>query len=251
MDRSYLTNKSVIDASRDFVCIRVATYESEEELKFMSGLYQRNGVVENTTFAMLAPDGKTKIARAGRGPMQFRSSSDMARSMKQASEKYKAKSEVDSFPAMQAVDLALNVAACDNVPLLVVIGKDAAEAKAIQKRLVPAIWSEQLQGQFVHCSTATFDDLKPFTGKKLKSGVLMVEPDSYGLTGKILDRCAADSTTEELQKRMLSVVKSFDRNSIGHSNHVNTGIALGIEWKTKLPETDAQSVRATDRARGR
>jgi len=117
---------------------------------------------------------------------------------------------------------------------------------------VPRIaWFGTVTGQFVYGRTTDSLDLKPIIGKKYESRVMVVKPDDFGLTGKVIDRFSADTKTEEFQKRLLAVARSFDRQPMSHSQHVQSGIALGIEWKTKLPESDAQSVRAKVRARGR
>ena len=63
MDRSYLSNKEVIEASRDFVCIRLATYENVAEAKILKSIFTgRSGELENTTFVLLAPDGNRRAA---------------------------------------------------------------------------------------------------------------------------------------------------------------------------------------------
>ena len=49
MDRSYLSDKDVVEASRDFVCIRLATYENAEEAKILKSIFTgRSGALENT-----------------------------------------------------------------------------------------------------------------------------------------------------------------------------------------------------------
>ena len=71
----------MIAASRKFVCVRLATYESKEEADLLTDIFVgRSGELENTTFVILAPDGKKRLTRAGRGPMfAFRGSDGAAR----------------------------------------------------------------------------------------------------------------------------------------------------------------------------
>ena len=67
MDRSLWSDPLVIDASRKFVCVRLATYEDAVEGKLLEGIYRgRSGQLENTVFVMLAPDGKTRLSASGR-----------------------------------------------------------------------------------------------------------------------------------------------------------------------------------------
>src|ERR1051325_11169013 len=90
MDRSFLSLKPVIQASRRFVCIRTLTYEDAEERDFQRALFiGRSGDVENTTFCVLSPDGKQPITRAGRGIHQvFQSPDQMASWMGEAAAYY-------------------------------------------------------------------------------------------------------------------------------------------------------------------
>ena len=132
MDRSFLSNAAVIAASRNFVCIRLATYEDKKEAEYMKSLYLgRSGVLENTTFALLAPDGMQKLRAAGRGPMHaFRRADQMARAMNRIAADYpganKALFTDVQLPVMKSFDLALNVAAADGLPMLVTVADDKA-----------------------------------------------------------------------------------------------------------------------------
>ena len=66
MDRSFLSSSAVVAASRKFVCIRLATYESRAEAKFMETIFLgKGGALANTVFCILAPDGKKKLVRPG------------------------------------------------------------------------------------------------------------------------------------------------------------------------------------------
>ncbi|MEM7316498.1 MAG: thioredoxin family protein, partial [Planctomycetota bacterium] len=132
MDRSFLTDEKVVKASRDFVCIRLATYESKEEAEFMTKLYRRHKStgLANTTFAFLDPTGKKLLARPGRGPQNaFRRSSSMAEGMTSwATNDYpvsKSKRYSDpSLPLMASFDIGLNVAACDQLLMIAIVSDD-------------------------------------------------------------------------------------------------------------------------------
>src|SRR5258708_38009543 len=84
MDRSFLSQPEVIAASRQFVCVRLATYEDPLEAKFTQALVRtRSGEVENTAFCLLAPDGKKKLSRSARGTEQgYADAAEMAADMK-------------------------------------------------------------------------------------------------------------------------------------------------------------------------
>ena len=71
MDRSFLSRAEVIASSRNFVCIRLASYEDETEKAFVSQFVR--GDVANTAFAILSPDAKPAMRGRGpgRGPRDF------------------------------------------------------------------------------------------------------------------------------------------------------------------------------------
>src|SRR5438034_5706728 len=69
MDRDYLSSPRVVAASKGLVCARLLTSESADEAKVLTSFFVgRSGQLENTTFVLVAPDGKTPLSRAGRSP---------------------------------------------------------------------------------------------------------------------------------------------------------------------------------------
>src|SRR4051794_16153328 len=125
MDRSFLSQPEVVAASRSFVCIRLATYESESEAKLLKSIFiGGSGELENTTFALLDPHGQRLLVRSGRSPdFAFWGSTDtpsreMATTMDQIAAYYKVKGKGPAPDAPLPLNgnprLALDVAACDN-----------------------------------------------------------------------------------------------------------------------------------------
>src|SRR5581483_3137143 len=90
MDRSYLSQPPVIAAARDFVCVRLTTYEDPFEMAFMKSFdITRSGEVENTTFSILAPDGRTPLVRVSRSMKgTFKDAAAMAAAMGRIAQKY-------------------------------------------------------------------------------------------------------------------------------------------------------------------
>ena len=256
MDRSFLTDAGVVAASRDFVCIRLATYEDEQEADYMKTLFTaRSGELENTTFAILASDGKRKLAAAGRGPFHaYRDARSMAAGMRQIARDNDSRKTAASphaqLPLMKSLDGALNVAAADGLPLIVTVGENKKQLGAINQRIVPVAWDESLAGQFVYASVDDWGELKPILGLKQKTGIFAVEPDQFGLSGKLLAAFAPETTPEEIRSGLLKVVAEYPAKEKDHNAHVRLGIQLGIEWESKIPETDPMSLRARQRARG-
>ena len=257
MDRSFLSSSAVVAASRKFVCIRLATYESKEEAKFMETIFLgKGGVLANTVFCILAPDGKKKLVRPGRSPQfAFSSASQMATQMNRLVTQYplamrNALTDTQ-LPQLSKVDVALNVAACDNRPLVVTVGKAQEQLNEINQKLLRKAWSEKFAGQFVYASTIKSADLKPLAGAKDSSAILLVEPDAFGLSGKVVAQLDASATEANIEATLNKAIKNFKPYSKSHRQHLQLGHQLGIEWETAIPETDVDSIRARERQRAR
>jgi len=255
MDRSFLSNEDVVAESRKFVCIRLATYEDAKEAEFLKNVYLgRSGHMENTTFAILSPDGKRKLTSAGRGPFHaYRNAAQMAMGMKGIASQHEGADKAAlgdlQLPLMKNVELALNVASCDNLPVIITVADAAERRQELNRALLPSAWSESLAGQFVYVSVADKKLLKPITGVEIGEGILVVEPDQFGLSGAVLKQFAP-ADRGDLQVALPQIVASYPRPSKSHNSHVRLGIQLGIEWESEIPETDPQSIRAKQRARG-
>ncbi len=256
MDRSFLTKQEVVAASRDFVCIRLSTYEDKQEADFLKSIFVgRSGELENTTFVILAPDGRRRLTAAGRGPFfEYRNSQQMAQGMKSIAKKVssKVKSEDHSqLPLMKSLELALNVAACDNLPLIVTLAESNEEQERMQDQLLDLAWSDSLGGQFIYVAVSDKADLKPLTGIEGENRILVVEPDAFGLSGKVVKQFKRDDKRQAMASAMDKIVADFPRKSKEHGSHVRLGLQLGIDWESVIPETDPMSIQARERARGR
>ncbi len=257
MDRSYLSDESVVAASRHFVCIRLSTYEDADEAEYMKRLFlPRSGVLENTTFSILAPDGKRKLSASGRGPRHmFRNASAMASTMNRIAKQYPAKrSQPDQQPAlplMKDVALALNVAASDNLPLVVINALPDTKATAATALLRQVAWTRPLSGQFVYALAKDSKELKAISGAKPADQILVIEPGQFGLEGKVLTTFDHAEDAGTAKAKLMNVTRNFSRQPSSHRSHVRKGIELGIDWESQIPETDPMSIRARQRMRGR
>ena len=256
MDRSYLSDENVVEASRDFVCIRLVTFEDKSEAEFLKTIYTDRGMLKNTVFGILSPDGKEKLTKTGRGPFfEYRGARDMAKGMKKIAEKYDVKSDVvftdTVLPFCKSLRLGLNVAAAEGRPLVVVSGKDQSEVDRISEGLVNKVWSEPLAGQFVYAAATdpkdfdAFENLEPFTGTAI------ILPGQFGITGKTMAQFDADSDPNVIENKLQEITAAFLSNSLDHRSHVNLGIGLDIDWESEIPSTDDEANAAKRRARGK
>lgn len=252
MDRSYLSQPAVIDASRSFVCIRLATYEDKEEGAFLKSFHvTRSGELENTVFTILAPDGKRQLARASRGADHtFGDAERMARTMKRIAGDYPAK-KVDGLPALPQVvnvRLAVDIAACDNQPLVLVFAPDARMRKQLEERLAALAWSDHYLGQFVYASASSPKELAGIEGARAEAGILVIESDQFGQKGKLLAQTAA-ATRADLVRCLAEGARRYEGKEKTFGSHVREGHRKGVFWETVIPVTDPQEKWARERGR--
>jgi hypothetical protein len=214
----------------------------------------REGTLPNTVFCLLAPDGKTQLTRPTRGPQNFGNPQNMALQMNKILQQYNP-TVPDSFvapvPYVDRVDLALNVAASDNRPLIVVFGTDEKELATINSKLQPLVWDPSVIGQFMYASTTDIAELKVIIGKNKNPGVFLVEPDEFGVSGIITRHIDLSAQEEDILATLRSGLKAFIPFSKDHRRHIENGYTVGIEWETVVPESDPSSVQAKQRYKTR
>jgi hypothetical protein len=243
MDRSVLSDPAVVAASRELVCARLATYESAEEGAFLASVFRgRTGELENTVLAVLAPDGKTLLTRSGRSPaMVFGGATpaDTAREMAAALKRLAAlhpgePSVARRIPYLADLRRGLNVAACDLLPLVVVAAPTAEGRKKIEDALAPLAWSAAFVGRFAYAAAPGPEELGAIEGAARREGIVVVEPDAYGLKGKALAQAGPDG----LKKALEAGLRAFAPGSKDSRKHIEEGLRAGVYWKTAIPVTD-------------
>jgi len=246
MDRSFLSQPAVIEASRQFVCARLATYEDEAEGKFLKQLVPtRSGELENSIFAILSPDASDKLVRPSRGMRsEYRDAEAMAKGMAVLAAKYRSKAEPQSLPLISTVRLALDVASSDNRPLVVLLEKDSAKRKELEATVAKQAWSKEFLGRFAFAIEA--DELAGIKGAKAESTLLVVQPDKYGLKGTVI---AQTGEPAKFAETLAAGAKAFVPEAKTFQNHVTAGHNDGIFWETKTPVTDPMEAKARERGK--
>lgn len=246
MDRSFLSRPEVVAASRKFICVRLLSYENADEMKFLRSVFTgRSGEAENTTFTVLSPDGTRQLVRAGRSARHgFDDAADLAATLERIANRFEPRGEPALLPLVADVRLAVNVAACDKQPLVVLVGND----RALTARLAKLAWSKEWRGRFVHAAGSA-KDLAGIEGAELKEGVLVVAAEKFGRKGKVIAQAKADATEEALAKLFAAVLKSWRPAGETFREHVREGQELGVFWETKTPVTDPMEARARQRGK--
>lgn len=245
MDRSFLSDKQLVEATRDFVCIRTATYEDKEEARFLEQIFvtRSAGSLRNFGFCVLAPDGKEQLRRSERGPnFVYADSAAMAADLGDIASQYQAKKpragSKPGFPQMKSVRLGVNVASCEGLPSVVVLGETPKEVARAIGKLGEVIWDEDLAGKFVYASTSNPGDLKIVSGVTTKAGILVIKPDAYGLKGELIEVIDPSVSESKLKRALAAAADSYQRLSKTHGTHVRDGRRTQKTWETEVPVPD-------------
>lgn len=241
MDRSFLLQKEVIEASREFVCIRLATYEDKEEADYLVRVFAgRSGALENTVFAILSPNGDRYLSAPGRSPrMVFADAREMAAEMRVLATGFKPKAMQRSLPAMKDFRLSLNVAACDNMPLVAAVADSPADQQKWNAKLAKLAWTGNLLGVCAYAPPSTTRQLRD-AKITAATGLYLIAPDAYGQTGTVLTKLSAKDDTA-LAKELRTALKKFQPAAKYPGSHIGEGDRRGIRWETALPVTDPQA----------
>ena len=263
IDNGWLLKDEVVAASRDFVCIRLTSYESAEEAAFVTKL-QGNPV--NTVFAILTPDALPALAMKGlgRGPGElFADPADMVKQMGEVAAKYAvgvAATKADGQPALPITldaRLGLAVASADLQPLALVIAPDEKTRAALEAKLAVLAWSNDLRGRFTYASADSLGGLKlnghgesksdTLKSGAFKSGVLLIEPDVFGVEGKIVSAIDANDVDKMLSDAMHAASAKHVRAAKSREQLKRLALANGIFFETGIPVSGKKE--AEDRAK--
>ena len=161
--------------------------------------------------------------------------------MQEIAERYPAKrgsgAAVGAMPYAENVRLGLNVAACDMLPVAVVVTKDEKARTELEKELRALAWSDELIGRVVYASTTERADLEKIEGAAGDAVLLFVQPDPFGLEGKVLAQ-TAKTDRASLAKALTDGLAKHDPGEKDAADHIRDGRREGVDWETAVPVTD-------------
>lgn len=250
MDRSFLSRAEVIASSRNFVCIRLASYEDETEKAFVSQFVR--GDVANTAFAILSPDAKPAMRGRGpgRGPRDFFADpSEMAASMDKLARKYEAGkvAGVASLPIALSPKIGLAIAAADQQPLVLVLAGSNSGRAELESKVSKLAWENRFLGRFVYASADSIKGLTKIQGQSIQEGVLVIEPDIFGVGGKVVHQLSADSVEAGLPEALGKTLKEHVRYQKNRRLLAELGFDEGVYYETGIAVSGKGE--AADRAR--
>jgi len=210
-------------------------YESAAEAEAFEVIYRgHEDALRNTTFALLAPDGETKLCRSGRSPsFAFDDAAAFATGLKELVAGYKVKDkEQRVLPTARDLRLALNIAASDQQVVVVGLLRPEVSAEMLD-RMTAAAWSEELQGRAHYALVTDTTMLAELPGFDAEAEVFVVRPDAWGAAVSIEAALKADA---ELLEGILphTVTRNVDKSR----SHIRDGVRQGRTWESVLEQTD-------------
>ena len=228
------SDPDVIKASRKFICVRIDSYESEENQKIVRS--HLGGRFENTAFCVIAPDGKERLTRSGRGPQHIsRDFDDIAA----IADRYKSRGDIlnSHIPDFNSFALALNVSSADQKILLLIAG-DEDEIVAAGKRIRSVVWNKNVMGRFNYDFESDSSSWTgPLSSKSKGSGFHLIRPGEFGLEGKIVMSLSLNVSNSNLLKAMVVANRDYAKSTKKkiYSSHVVEGRRQGKRIEMAVP----------------
>ena len=228
------SDPDVIKASRKFICVRIDSYESEENQKIVRS--HLGGRFENTAFCVIAPDGKERLTRSGRGPQHIsRDFDDIAA----IADRYKSRGDIlnSHIPDFNSFALALNVSSADQKILLLIAG-DEDEIVAAGKRIRSVVWNKNVMGRFNYDFESDSSSWTgPLSSKSKGSGFHLIRPGEFGLEGQIGMSLSLNASNSNLLKAMVVANRDYAKSTKKkvYSSHVVEGRRQGKRIEMAVP----------------
>ncbi|MBS1992218.1 MAG: hypothetical protein JSS83_16965 [Cyanobacteria bacterium SZAS LIN-3] len=213
------------------------TYESAKEAQVLQSFWRPGAALENTLFVILDPSGRP-LTRGMRSPgWLYYDAQAMAAGLNQVAAQYKSNLSPQSLPTVATVRLAVNVAACDKKPLLVVVSDYQQERRAMEAKLAPLSWRSDLIGEMTYSSGGS-RDLSTLQGQTINRGYLFVLPNEFGSQGTVVAQLYPTASAADLERTMLWTMSKYNPQHLDHREHIRQGRAQGITWQSALPVSD-------------
>ncbi len=245
------STQKFVAASRDFVCVRLETYESKEHQDLIRKFL--NGRMENTAFCILDPKGEEQLTRAsrspasvlgaeGRGPGATKGTNEeVIAEMKGIASSYRPRGNDDEMllQDFHSFRQALNVASGDQ-RLLVFIAAGEREQSSARSNLRPVFADDEVIGRF-HLDFGDPEEdsewASSLTNLKSKSGIIVIQADTFGQKGEVVAQLPITAGKAAIKATLLSANESFaasEKRKV-YSDHVAEGRRENIFFETVMP----------------
>ena len=148
------------------------------------------------------------------------------------------KHAIEGLPVLPDLRVALDVAAADLRPLVVLYSKDEKERARMRELVRPAAWSEKFVGRLRYVVVDDSKELEAFEGLMIEPGVSVVQAEAYGRGGRVLAHAGPRAPEKNLSEALKSGLGRFDAEAKNVRDHLRTGEREGIEWESAIPVSD-------------
>ncbi|MDF1814323.1 MAG: hypothetical protein P1V20_19110 [Verrucomicrobiales bacterium] len=235
------STKEFIEASRNYVCVRLESYESEEHQQLVRSFL--NGRFENTAFCILEPDAETRLTGSSRSPHHImgRTNDQVIAEMTRIAKLYRKKGG-DREMALQdfhSFRQALNVASADQRLLLFVSG-NGGDLEKVKSTLRPVFADSDVMGRF-HLDFADENSDADWTGTVSRSsdapGMYLIQADRFGQHGAVVAAIPLTVESADLKSALLEANREFAESEARkvYSDHVSEGREKNVFFKNGMP----------------
>jgi len=220
------------------------TYESAREAQILQSMWSTsaNRPLENTLFVILDPSGRP-LTRGSRSPRWlYPDAASMAEGLNSVARQYRSNLNPSSLPLAASVRLAVNVAACDKKPLVVVVSDYGQERQAMESKLAPLAWRDDLVGEMTYASGGR-NDLSTLRRQTINRGYLFVVPNEFGSQGTVVAQLYPTASAADLERMMQYTISQYNPQYLDHREHIRQGRQEGISWQSAIPVTDPHGPR--------
>ena len=141
------------------------------------------------------------------------------------------------LPYLADLRLALNVAAADRLPLVAVFG-NSKQRKQLEQKLEPLAWSDEFLGRALYVPVNYPEEFKAISGLKTKAGYVVIQPDIFGLKGKVIKEIPIQATAAQVKQSLSMAVGQHQPSTLTYEQHRSQGADAGQRWESKTPNTD-------------
>lgn len=98
--------------------------------------------------------------------------------------------------------LGLAAASADLQPMALAVAPDATTRASLESKVASLAWTREMRGQFACASIARAGSLRLTGGGGLKSGVIFIEPDLFGVRGLVVREIAAHQSPGKSREQL-------------------------------------------------
>ncbi len=181
--------------------------------------------------------------------MTYGSALEFEGALKRISAQYEEKARpITELPTLRDLRVALNVAAADMRPLVVVRADKAPKRGDLVELVAELAWEQGRVGRF---HFVVLEEEISFEGLVPEEGVHVIQPDPFGLGGTVLASHGLKASSKQLAGVLDEGLEAFTAKAREHDQHVREARRRGIRWETAIPVTDTHGREGPRRRAGR